>query len=356
MNSSTSASERASVRIALTAFVCGVAALLVPYEMLVRTSERVYGVRPANIVMPRTLSPKIDQIINDFDQGVRYATIAVGTSRMEWSLRPDVVEASLGPTYNAGCGGISSVVMLEFLHRLGPQPQRLIVSVSPLDFTQIEVRQAERGIGLSRLTSPESENHSVNGRGPAAWSRTAVRAVLHSSSPERRRNLGQWLELFRDHGSVLAFLNNQDATGAINGMARHGYRPAMNIATPEQIFQPRPAMIADDYRSASGTLFPRFAAALRSFQQRGTTVTLVRLPTGIGTRRAEDAETTFDGDMRELSRACGVSYIDSSALMGAAFSTDRRDFSDSEHLNSAGALQFSRALAQVLMREPSPQL
>jgi hypothetical protein len=57
MNSSTSASERASVRIALTAFVCGVAALLVPYEMLVRTSERVYGVRPANIVMPRTLSP-----------------------------------------------------------------------------------------------------------------------------------------------------------------------------------------------------------------------------------------------------------------------------------------------------------
>jgi hypothetical protein len=343
MNSSTSSSERGFVRSALTAFVCGALVLLVPYESLVRASERVYGFRRASTVMPRTLSPKVDGFMADFDSGFRYGTYAVGTSRMEWSFRPDVLDPFLGPTYNMGFGGTSSIVTLEFLGRLGLHPQRLIVSVSPRDFTQLSIRLGEKAIALS---GRGSDLDRADERGPAAWSRVAFRAMLHGSSPQRHRNLGQWLELRRDRGSVLAFLNNEDATGDLNWIRLGGYRPATKIAAQDEIIQW--ADIPHEYASERSELFPRLAAAVRRFQERGATVTLVRIPTSVGMRRAEDGQTSFDADMRILSRTCGVSYIDGSTLMGTAFAFDRRNFSDAEHLNSTGALRFSRALADAL--------
>src|SRR5438105_858862 len=153
MSSSISDSDSRFVRTALIAFLCAAAALLVPYESFVRASERVYGLRRANIVMPRTLSPKIDSFMTDFENGVRYGTYAVGTSRIEWGLRPEIFDAFMGPTYNFGLGGISSITSLEFLRRLQLHPQRIIVSVSPFDFTKVSIAQGNRGVSLSQWSA-----------------------------------------------------------------------------------------------------------------------------------------------------------------------------------------------------------
>ncbi len=346
MNSSTSDSERLFVRRALAAFVCGIATLLLPYEMLVRTSERLYGVRRANIVMPRTLSPKIDSFMIDFDNGVRYATYAVGTSRVEASVRPDVLSGFLGPTYNAGFGGVSSIATLEFLDGLGLYPPHLIISVSPMDFTPLGVSRGEKGAALAEWHPSGSQR--IEQRGPAAWSRIALRALLHSSTPERHRNLGQWAELCRDHGAALAFLNNEDATGRLESVSARGFVESTKIAAPDEIWKGEWSNIPGEYVSGRPELFPRMAALIRHFQERGTTVALVRIPTSAGVRRAEDAETSFDADIRALSRECGVAYVDGFALMGAAFARDRRNFKDAEHMNSFGALRFSRALGSAL--------
>lgn len=352
MSSSTSDSDRRFVGIALTAFLGAFVALLLPYEMMVRASEHRYGIRRANICMPRSLTPKLDSLLADVLNGVRYDAYIVGTSRVEASLRPDILDASVGRTYNAGFGGVSSIATMELLDRLAIHPSRLIVGVSPMDFTPLGIRRGRNGIiradaFLNKGTMEES--------GPAAWSRAIVRACIHGSSGERRRNLGQWLELVRDRGNVLAFLNNEDATGPIIGAPTRGYSASDRVASAEQIVQGEWGNIPDEYRSGRATLFPRMAALIQRYRQRGTTVILVRVPSTIGVRRAEDADTSVDADLRALSRACGVSYIDGFALMGSEFAADRRNFSDGEHMNANGALRFSRALAAALTAPGSGQ-
>lgn len=341
MSSSTSAFDR----IAIATFVCVFAALVVPYECAVRASERVYGVRRANIVMPRTLSPKIDGFMSDVDNGIRYATYAVGTSRMEWGLRPEFVDRALGPTYNFGIGGISSIVALELFHKIGLRPRRILVSVSPFDFTKVSIAQGERGVSLAKFPAPAGQS---DGRGPTAWTRAMFLSVLHASSPARRRNLGEWFELIRDRGNILAFLNNEDATGPLTISGLRGYRFSNAVAPPEVFASPRRTDIFAEYQDERPQHFDRMQRNVEFFKAASVEVVLVRMPTGIAVRRSEDAITTFDADMRALARACGVRYIDGSAIVEKSFPFVRRNFSDAEHLNATGAATFSRALAAAL--------
>jgi hypothetical protein len=352
-NSSTSASERAFIRSAIAAFACTLALLLLPYEALVRRSEHLYGRSRANIVVPRTLSPKVDVFIADLNAGVHYPVLAVGTSRVEASIRPDILDPYLGPMYNLGLGGSSSIATLEFVERLGLRPERLIVGVSPMDFTPLGIRRGEKGIARTRESLHVGGSQHDAGRGPAAWCRAATYSLIHAATPERRRNLGQWLELLRDRGFVLAFLNNEDATGALGGTSTHGYAPLVRIAAPDQIGQGEWGNIPAEYVSGRPTLFPRLAAVLLRFRARGADVTLVRIPTSIGVRRSEDVDTHFDEDIQVFSRQFAIRYIDGLTLVGPAFASDRRNFSDTEHVNATGALRFSRVLAIALADGPS---
>lgn len=341
MSSSTSAFDR----VAIVTFVCVFAALVVPYECAVRASERLYGVRRANIVMPRTLSPKIDGFMSDVGSGIRYAAYAVGTSRMEWGVRPEFLDRVLGPTYNFGLGGISSIVSLELFQRIGLRPQRILVSVSPFDFTKVSIAQGNRGVSLA--TFPARAAHAEH-RGPTAWTRVLFRSLLHASSRERRRNIGQWLELIRDRGKLLAFLNNEDATGPLTTATLRGYRLSNDIASPEVFaFARRPDVFAE-YQQERPQHFRRMQRDVEFFKAARAEVVLVRVPTGIAVRRSEDSITTFDADMRALARACGVRYIDGSMIVDKRFPFDRRNFADAEHLNAAGAEAFSRTLAAAL--------
>src|SRR5581483_3230090 len=279
MNSSISDSERRFVRVALTAFAAAFVTLLLPYEIVVRASEHRYGIRRANICMPRSLTPKLDSFLTDVANGIRYETYIVGTSRVEASLRPDVLDASLGRSYNAGFGGVSSIATMELFEHLGLHPAHLIVGVSPMDFTPLGIRRGLPGIvRADQLLKPGA----IEANGLAAWSRRFVRTCIHASSPERRRNLGQWVELLRDRGNVLAFLNNEDATGPIADVPRGGYSRSDRIASAEQILQGEWGNIPDEYRGGRTALFPHMAALIERFRQQGTTVILVRVPSTIG--------------------------------------------------------------------------
>ena len=202
------------------------------------------------------------------------------------------------------------------LDRLGIHPARLIVGVSPMDFTLLGVKRGREGLvrADSLLT-----NTMAASRGPAAWSRVALRACIHGSSPERKRNLGQWLELIRDRGSVLAFLNNEDATAPVRGGPADGYAAADRVASRKDFFQGEWGNIPGEYLGGHDALFARMAALIEHDRREGTNVILVRVPSSITVRRAEDRETSIDADLMRLSRTCGVSYIDGSSLMGRAF-------------------------------------
>lgn len=328
----------------IAAFAITIAALLIPYEILVRMSERRYGVRRAKVAMPRTLSPKVDSFLADFESGVRYAAYATGTSRTEAAVRPDVLDPVLGSTFNLGFGGTSSIATLEFLERLHLYPKHLIVGVSPMDFTALGVQRGEKGIARAQWGAGVPHSAEIGGSPLADYTREAFYSVLHSARPARRRNLGQWLELSRDGGEVLAFLNNEDATGPPIRTYARGYVLLKVIAPPDVITAGQWSTLPGEYASGHRVLLARMAALIRRFRERGTDVTLVRLPTALGVRRSEDAQTSFDADVRTLD----AHYIDGFALMGEAFATDHRNFADAEHLNGRGALQFSAALARAM--------
>src|SRR5215470_5014924 len=123
MPSSTSASEQLPARGAVVAFVVTPLAVLVPYESLVRAAERKWGVEPARIAPRQTGVPHIDMFLEDVAAGVRYRVIAVGTSRVENGIDPEVLDPQVGRTYNLGLGLGSSVAMLELLEAMHIQPQ-----------------------------------------------------------------------------------------------------------------------------------------------------------------------------------------------------------------------------------------
>src|SRR5439155_1351960 len=91
-------------------------------------------------------------------------------------------------------------------------------------------------------------------------------------------------------------------------------------------------------------LLARFIAVIRRFRARGVDVILVQLPAAPGMRRWTEQNTSFESDLNDLVRQCGVEYIDGDRLMGLAFVSDRRNFYDPFHLNVAGSTAFTAAL------------
>jgi len=346
MHSSTSDSERAFDRRALIAFVCVLFALLVPYEALVRASERRYGVARARFPDPKTISPRIDGFLSDLDSGRRYDAIAVGTSRVQFAIRPDILAPHTGPLQNLGIGGVSSIATLEWIEQLGLRPKLLLVSVSPMDLNPMGIVRGHRHV--QRAGSARRKRSTTEINGPADAARIATYALLHGASEERHRNLGQWLELWRDRGNVLAFLNNEDATGPVTTGTTDGYTASNRIASPDEMLEPQLRNLADEMIAHESETAPRLIAAIKRFRARGTRVVVVRIPTAIGIRRTEDADGMVER-VRRIAQASGAQLIDGLAIVGGdAFASDRRNFSDADHMNSTGAALFSKALVRAL--------
>jgi hypothetical protein len=342
MPSSTSGSE-AFARSARVAFLCGLLVLLVSYEVLVREAERRWGLRPARIAARQTGTPNLDMFLEDLAGGKRYRAIAVGTSRVENSFRPDILDATLGPAYNLGMGGASSITALEFLDSLNVRPETIVIGISPMDLTPLGIRRGQKAIARRNSVMRTDDGETL-----AGWMRTATYGLLHGATPERRRDLGQWLQLRRDHGSLLAFLNNEAATGKLDLRQTSGYAPISHIADSVEFAQPEWSTIPEEYLSGREEIAARLIGNVRHFRARGSAVVLVRIPTAARVRQSEDADTSFASDVLTISHASGAPYIDGAALMGTAFVNDRTNFTDAEHMNETGAGRFSRALAERL--------
>jgi len=341
-NSSTSSSESAVV-----AFAAVLAVLLVPYELLVRRSEAIYGVRRSNVVMPLSLSPKIDALVSDLAAGERYPTYVIGTSRVEEGVRSDVIDAVAGPTFNLAMSGASSLTGLEVIETLKLRPSLIVVGVSPMDFTDMSMRRGAVAVRGAHDSIVSFGRPDLAERGPAATARAATYALLHGASPSRRRNLGQWLDLLRLRGDLLKYINNADAVAAQEDVWVRGFSGVPRISTPAQFRELQPANITSEYLDGHAPLYAQLQSAVARQRARGTQVVFVRLPLAPEPRAIEDA-TGFDGDIRALAARCGVRYIDGRTLVSDAFIHDRRNFVDGGHLNVSGATQFSRALAAAL--------
>jgi hypothetical protein len=347
MLSSTSDSERAFDRRAVATFVCFLIALLMPYELLVRASERRYGVRRARIADPKTISPRVDGFLADLAAGRRYDTIAVGTSRVQFAIRPDILAPHFGLTQNLGIGGVASTATLEWLEQLGLHPKLLLVSVTPMDLTPMAIVRGQRAVQRADNSRATKNNNRITG--PADAARVATYSLLHGATEERHRNLGEWLQLWRGGGDVLAFLNNEDATGPVSNVTTDGYTASSRIASDADMQEPQLRNVADEMIAHEAETSSRLIAVIKRFRARGTRVVIVRIPTAIGIRRTEDASSVMDARLRSISEASGAQYIDGLALVGGnAFASDRWNFSDAEHMNSRGAMVFSRALVRVL--------
>jgi hypothetical protein len=349
MPSSTSASNT-FVRGAVVAFVVTLLLVLVPYEALVRAAERKWGVEPARIAPRQTGVPHIDMFLEDVAGGVRYRNIAVGTSRVENGIAPEAIDPIAGRTYNLGLGLGSSLAAMELLESMHIQPERLIVGVSPMDFTQRALDHGRREIAQRHVAAVAVKEPMLD-----RSTREATYAVLHSATPERRRNLGQWLQLRREGGETLAFLNNEDATAKPDARQTHGFYPMAKVIAEEGFLHggQRESVLAD-YANQRAGVAPLFIAAVRRFRARGVDVVLLHMPTTPAMRAAEASGTTFDRDIVAIAEVCGVPYVEGNALVGETFTNDRFNFADNEHMNETGALKFSRVLAQWLSERPRP--
>jgi hypothetical protein len=267
---------------------------------------------------------------------------------VESAIRPDLLAPHFGLTENLGIGGVSSTAILEWLEQLGLRPKLLIVSVTPMDLTPMAIVRGQRAVQRASISREERASSSVTG--PADAARIATYTLLHGATDERHRNLGEWLELIRDRGNVLAFLNNEGATGPVGIAATtDGYSPSSRIASLADMEEPQLGNVAAEMIAHEAETSARLVAVVKRFRARGTRVVIVRIPTAIGIRRTEDTSSGFDARVRRISAGSGAPYIDGLALVGGeAFARDRRNFGDAEHMNSRGAIAFSNALVRAL--------
>jgi hypothetical protein len=343
----TSSSTSSSERTAAAAFALVLAALTVSYELLVRTAEARYGTRPAGVVSPRL--PKIEALAADLGGGAHYSVYALGSSRTEEGLRSDALTPPLGTAFNLGMSGSSLLSGFEALDLLGERPALVIAGVSPMDFSALFVRQGSGHLRRARdsvalLRAPRMQPSAAS---PATVARDLTYAMLHGAEPNRRRNLGQWLDRIRLRGDLLKFLNNADAVAHDDNLWVLGWLGVPRVATPETFRQLRPAATIDEYRAEHEPYYAHLEQAVARRRARGSEVVFVRMPIAPVPRQIEDA-AGFDADMRAFAERCGVRYIDGNALAGDAFLHDRRNFVDGGHLNVTGATAFSRALAAAL--------
>jgi hypothetical protein len=353
-SSSTSGSERLFVPVAAVSFALVLCALTVSYELLVHRSEARYGIRRTNVVVPDSLSPKIDALVSDLAAGKHYAVYALGTSRTEEGIRSDVIESAVGrPTFNLGMSGSSLLAGFEVLDLLNERPSLIIVGVTPMDFTVAGVGQGNVTIRLARDSIASLRGPGMEERGPAAAARSMTYTLLHGAAPNRRRSLGQWFDLFRMHGDLLKFINNADAGARQENLWIRGFVGVPRVATPERFRELLPSITPSDYIQDHEPLYARLQEAVARQRSRGTEVVFVRLPLAPVPRQLEDA-AGFDRDIRAAAARCNVRYIDGRALMGDAFINDRGNFVDGGHLNVPGATEFSRALAAALRPSSEP--
>lgn len=324
----------ATVAFGLTLFV-----MFVPYELVVRASERRFGMTQADALVQT--SRKIEGFTLRVRAGERFDALLIGSSEVELGLRPDILAPVTGRTYNFGMGAVSAIPVLEMIERLRFRPRTILIGVDPIDVTTSGVMRGTKLIDQGTAARASSQLSD--------WARAATYSLVHGASPNRKRSLGQWVDLLRDGGRALQFLNNGIATGSSREMWIDGYIGMDRSMSRSEIDVPGVGYV-NEYAAARAVLLPRFTRAIQRLRAAGIDVVVVRLPTTRALRLSLARQSTFEDDIRSLAAAGGADFVDGFTLVDEAFTTDPDNFVDANHLNARGSTAFSRALAAALAR------
>ena len=370
-SSSTSASERIGRAQNVIVFAATLLVLLVPYEWAVRRSEHVYGERRAFFSTTSSPLTKVDALHALASRTRELDVLVVGTSVAEYGIDPRLLQSRLDGTrnrqvFNASIGGVSSIVGLDLAAQFGLRPRLLIVSVSPMDFTDAAQLRGARFLrhAQSLTSTGKPVARDIRERIETAVG-GAFRAVCHASSPERRRTLVHWLDFFEadTNPGLLAFLNSEAVAGPQCATCWDGYIGATSANTAAAVFfregnakgagafeaGTSPQAFLAEHRTHVESLRTRLQRLVRA----GTRVVLVRVPTSPRFRAIEDETTKFDDAMIALASTTQVPYVD--ARLEPSFAAEPRNFVDTHHLSYRGSREFTLALAREL-RGISPQL
>lgn len=359
------------------------AALIIPQELAVRASERLYGVDRVAFRPPLSDNQKLDLFLEALRTGRHFALYCVGSSVCEYGLHPDVLAEALPDkrdgVYNLGFSGSSFIAGLELLELLDIHPQVLLVSISPFELTRTGTERGDkivahaaeqaRALGLTAKTDAVSRDPRTM---LEQWTRDRVYTVLHCATPARRRTLPQWLSLLRAWrnntyraGDLLRFLNNEafstdETTWASmryyvefcsNGYL--GLKLRWKVSPDEfertlsaPLIKEIETTTAERYRLDSPACLEKTERLLARFRDKGTRVVLVRLPEYARLLDAEDA-LGFARDLEALARRLGATLV-TPDLVGREFCTNTDHFRDAEHLHHDSSIPYSRTLAERL--------
>lgn len=364
-------------------FILTFCALMIPHELAVRQSERMYGVDRVGFATMMDDNAKLDFFLNELHDGQRFSMYCVGTSVCEYALHPDVLQTSLPKdrhgVYNLGFSGTSLLCGLKILRLLDIHPDSLVVSVSPFDFT---VTAAARGDKILQhaTDSARSLGLNVNATPPPfdvrtaleGWTRNRFYGLLHSATPARRRTLPQWLMLLKSwrvgeyqRGDLLRFLNNEvyrfdfkawDSYRYYVEFCKHGYLglklkwllplPEFERTQFKEVDASMRTKTLPEYQKDGLTYREQAFEVLRGFRERGTRIVLVRIPEYHKLIETEN-ESGFDNDMHILASRLGVRYI-SQDIVPAEFMTNPDNFRDAEHLHYDSSLVYGKILVYAL--------
>jgi len=355
LNSSTSASERARRWRDWAVFGAVCLSLFVPYELLVRHSEKIYGKERA--FFSGTLS-KIDALHHLARRRTDLDVLVVGTSLAELGVDPRLLRSVLEPgssrpVFNASLGGVSSLVGIRLAQDFGFHPRWLIVAVSPMDFTRLAQSRGDRFRRRAQdLAHPEESSHDIREVIDHAMG-VALQSIFHGMSPLRRRTAGDWLRFARAGDvDVFAFLNSEAILDQCE-TCWDGYTGAIvERNTTDRAYFAGNGVIdvgttAGEYNADHATYVEQLERQLVPLRDAGVRVVMVRIDEPLGFRIAEDAQTVkFRETMLELSARTNIPYIDD--LMPAEFLRNPENFIDTKHLSYGGSRAYTQRLAQQI--------
>src|SRR5947209_5576631 len=112
-------------------------------EFGIRLVERRYG-RNHRFVSPTANSDHLDWFLEDLRRDGAYDLLVAGSSASTYALRPDILGAALGSgrsAYNLSLSGTSFFYGLEVIRHLWLTPKKLVVCVSPFNFTRLAIER-----------------------------------------------------------------------------------------------------------------------------------------------------------------------------------------------------------------------
>jgi len=352
--------------------------LLLPHEWMVRTHLWTGGFM---------VEVGADSALEALTEGKDSEDLVIfGSSRAKESIRPRLIEEGCeqikSPVNRAGHSVTSTDqvrALATELHSKDPSrkssPAFLVCTVEPLHFTESNVIYIREIRAKSSLDVASFEKVQEANRDLQRWlsevSGEAVYGTLKSASPTQRRKLPLWTGFFSDAGSGL-FADGPAAIPAAYkfNVINRGARWFTRVVFRELGYEGHKLHLSKGatrggafaahlseyslyiFPTISDRFFPQYQLDLKTIQEAGTRVLLLRLPIHRDLYSAEEsAWPEFNEHMAKIGGDLGISYVDMNVGVAEDFCKDPNSFTDGSHMEHERTEEFHEFLLPVLRRE-----